>query len=203
MKVSDANSNVVAETSADGNGQYEFAGLPDGVLRMEAEATGFQTVAVNGITASGGAVLQHDARLQVGNMAQTVEVTASAPSMMTSEMASLFVRQQSINKAVDDALRRILAQKDVVSELDSRKEARDEEMKKIFDDQQRLRENMKALKGSSEEKLVVQRYTQQLNDQETRLEKLGKEMEQIQKEIDAAQGVVDQMIRELAVDTAV
>ena len=61
-----------------------------------------------------------------------------------------------------------------MSELDDRKDARDEEMKKIFDDQQRLRENMKALKGSSEEKLLVQRYTQQLNDQETRLEKLGK-----------------------------
>jgi hypothetical protein len=115
----------------------------------------------------------------------------------------LFVRQQSINKAVEDALRRILARKDVVAELDSRKEARDAEMKKIFDDQQRLRENMKALKGSSEEKLLVQRYTQQLNGQETRLDKLGKEMEQIQKEIDAAQGVVDQTIRELAVDAAV
>jgi hypothetical protein len=115
----------------------------------------------------------------------------------------LFVRQRSINKAVEDALRRILKQKDVVSELDDKKYARDEEMKKIFDDQQRLRENMKALKGSSEEKLLVQRYTQQLNDQETRLEKLGKEMEQIQKEMDAAQGVLDQMIHELAVDTAV
>ena len=115
----------------------------------------------------------------------------------------LFVRQQSINKAVEDSLRRILAQKDVVGELDGKKDAHDEEMKKIFDDQQRLRENMKALKGSSEEKLLVQRYTQQLNDQETRLEKLGKEIEQLQKEMDAAQGVVDQMIRELAVDTAV
>ena len=90
-----------------------------------------------------------------------------------------------------------------MSELDDRKDARDEEMKKIFDDQQRLRENMKALKGSSEEKLLVQRYTQQLNDQETHLEKLGKEMEQIQKEMDAAQGVLDQTIRDLAVDTAV
>ena len=115
----------------------------------------------------------------------------------------LFLRQKSINQSVEDALRRILAQKDVVSELDGRKDARDEEMKKIFDDQQRLRENMKALKGSSEEKLLLQRYTQQLNDQETRLERLGKEMEQTQKEIEAAQGVLDRMIRDLTVDTAV
>jgi hypothetical protein len=119
------------------------------------------------------------------------------------KQVALFVRQQSINKTVEDALRPILAQKDVVSELDDKKDACDEERKKIFDDQQRLRENMKALKGSSEEKLLVQRYTQQLNDQETRLEKLGKEMEQIQKEMDAAEEVLQRMIRELTLDAAV
>jgi hypothetical protein len=473
VKVFDANRNVVAETNSDGNGQYEFGGLPDGVLRMEAGVAGFQTASINGIAASGGAVLQQDARLQVGSMAQTVEVTASPGAIYNTESASLsevrgprnagsgrmlgsgaglgpvngrgvgsgrgggigpgegggmgggvfsvpsaaaarelgdlfeyklkdpitiaknrsalvpivnaqigaekvsiwnersgaprparalwltnssgltldggsfsvmeeqtfagegmfdpirpgekrlvsyaldlalnassknaneaqrvtrvrisqgvmtqesevrerktytfrnedssprtvlvehpvrtgytlrsetkpeettadwmrfrlrvepkqtaalvveearpvaatyqltnvdgrqvelFVRQKSINKAVEDALRRILAQKEVVSELDGKKDARDEETKRIFDDQQRLRENMKALKGSSEEKLLVQRYTQQLNDQETRLEKLGKEIERLQKEMDAAQGVLDQMIRDLAVDTAV
>jgi hypothetical protein len=42
-----------------------------------------------------------------------------------------------------------------------------------------------------------------LNDQETRLDKLGKEMEQIEKEMDAAQAVLDRMIGELAMDTAV
>jgi hypothetical protein len=471
VKVLDANGNVVAETSADGNGQYEFGGLPDGVLRMEAGVTGFRTAAFSGIAASGGAVLQQDARLQVGSATQTVDVTVSAAELMSTESASisavggsrnagsgsalgsgaglgsgrgsgrgggggvgsgrgigvgggvfslpsaaaarelgdlfeyklkdpitiaknrsalvpivnspigaekvsiwnersgaprparalwltnssgltldggsfsvmeeqtfagegvfdpirpgekrlvsyaldlalnassknaneaqrvtrvrisqgvmtqesevrerktytfrnedssprtvlvehpvrtgytlrsetkpeettadwmrfrlrvepkqtaalvveearpvaatyqltnidapqveLFVRQQSINKAVEDALRRILAQKDVVAELEGRWQARDGDTKKIFDDQQRLRENMKALKGSSEEKLLVQRYTQQLNDQETRLEKLGKEMAQIEKEKDAAQEVVDQLIRDLAEDAAV
>jgi len=63
----------------------------------------------------------------------------------------------------------------VVSELEDQQNVREEEMKKIFDDQERLRENLKALKGSSEEKMLVQRYTQQLNEQETRLEKLRQE----------------------------
>ena len=44
----------------------------------------------------------------------------------------------------------------------------------IFDDQQRLRENMKSLKGSAEEKKLLERYTQQLDAQETRLEALRK-----------------------------
>ena len=43
-------------------------------------------------------------------------------------------------------------------------------------DQQRLRENMKALRGSAEEKQLLQRYTRQLDAQETRLDALQTEI---------------------------
>ena len=48
----------------------------------------------------------------------------------------------------------------------------DSQQEKIFDDQQRIRENLKSLKGSSEERALTQRYTQQLEDQETQLQKV-------------------------------
>lgn len=112
----------------------------------------------------------------------------------------LFIRQQSINKTVEEALRRVLAQKAVVAEFDAKKTAREEESQKIFDDQQRLRENMKALKGSAEEKALLQRYTQQLNEQENRLEKLRKETEQLEAQRDSAQETLDQMIQALSFD---
>ena len=115
----------------------------------------------------------------------------------------LFVRQQSINKAVETALRGILEQKDALAELDGKKEAAEEEMRQIFDDQQRLRENMKSLKGSAEEKLLLQRYTQQLNQQEDRLAKLRKDMEQIGAQRDTAQAALDRKIQELAFDVAI
>src|SRR5262249_52489163 len=98
----------------------------------------------------------------------------------------LFVRQQSINPAIEETLRRILAQKDVIDELDRKKDARDEEMKSIYDDQQRLRENMKSLKGSAEEKALLQRYTGQLNQQETHLENLRKEIARLDQEHESA-----------------
>ena len=41
-----------------------------------------------------------------------------------------------------------------------------QDMKSIDKDQGRLRENMKALKGSPEEKALLQRYTKQLDSQE-------------------------------------
>ena len=122
---------------------------------------------------------------------------------VTSQQVELFVRQRSINQQVEEALRRILAQKNVVGELDSKKDGCDEEMNKIFDDQQRLRENMKALKGSAEEKLLLQRYTQQLNEQENRLEKLRKEKASLEVEQEKAQEALDTMIEGLSFDAAI
>jgi hypothetical protein len=54
-----------------------------------------------------------------------------------------------------------------IAQLESQRDA-------IGKDQQRLRENMKALRGSSEEKQLLQRYTRQLNDQEDKLEALDR-----------------------------
>jgi len=93
-----------------------------------------------------------------------------------------------------------LAQKAAVSELQGEINAREEQTQKIFDDQQRLRENMKSLKGSAEEKLLLQRYTGQLNDQETRLEKLRKEIERLGVEKEAQDEKLGRMIRELGFD---
>jgi hypothetical protein len=121
-------------------------------------------------------------------------------SNITDAQVSLFVRQNAIDKTVEAALRRVLAQKDVIADLDAQKEDRDNQMGKIFDDQQRLRENMKALKGSAEEKALLQRYTQQLNEQENHLEALRKESQQLEAQKSSAQAALDKMIEELAFD---
>ena len=117
--------------------------------------------------------------------------TTFALTNLTVDQVGVFVSQRSINKAVQEALMRIIAQKNVVRDLGNRKSAHETEMEQIFDDQQRLRENMKALKGSAEEKALLQRYTQQLNTQETRLEALKKEAGQLETEEEAAQEELD------------
>ncbi len=123
-----------------------------------------------------------------------------ALSNLTGEQVAFFLQQQSIDKTVEDALRGILAQKAVVADLDTQKEARDDEAQGIFDDQQRLRENMKSLKGSPEEKALIQRYTQQLNAQEDRLEALHKESAQLEAKSEAAQAALNRMIQDLSFD---
>jgi uncharacterized phage infection (PIP) family protein YhgE len=119
---------------------------------------------------------------------------------VNAQQVEFFVRQRSIDKSVEDALRKVLAQKYAIAALDSQKDERNDQMTKIFDDQQRLRENMKALKGSAEEKALLQRYTQQLNEQETRLETLRKEVAQFAQQSDSAQEALDKMIAALSFD---
>ncbi len=119
---------------------------------------------------------------------------------ITSDQVVLFAREQSIDKTIEEALRKVLAQQKVIEDLEAQKSAREGEGQRIFDDQQRLRENLKALKGSPEEKALVQRYTQQLNHQEDRLETLQKESQQLDARVESAQGELDRMIQELSFD---
>ena len=73
-----------------------------------------------------------------------------------------------------------------VVELDTQIKAREAEVAEISKDQDRLRENMKALKGTPEEKALLLRYTGELNAQEDRLAALNKEIAQLQLDRTAA-----------------
>ena len=128
------------------------------------------------------------------------EQTSFAVTDITSDQVALFVREKSIDKTVEGALQKIVEQKAVVANLESKKSDLDDEQMQIFDDQQRLRENMKSLKGSAEEKKLLERYTQQLDAQENRLEALRKEIQQLEAQKQSAQGTLDKMIEELSLD---
>jgi hypothetical protein len=122
---------------------------------------------------------------------------------LTNDQIELFLRQRSINTAVESEFRKIVEQKDRVAALDAEISKRDGETQKIYDDQQRLRENLKALKGSAEERALTQRYTQQLAAQETRLEALQRESADLAAKHDQAQADLDKMIQNLSLDTTI
>jgi hypothetical protein len=126
--------------------------------------------------------------------------TSYALTSLTAGQVALFLTQKSIDREIETALRRILTQKDTLGAIQAKYDGLEQESSDIFDDQQRLRENMKALKGSAEEKALLQRYTRQLNDQEDRLEALKKESKQVEAQKDAAQAELDRMIQEVSMD---
>jgi hypothetical protein len=137
----------------------------------------------------------------------TLEINESHPvetrielNNVTDDQLALMVKENSINPEIEQALRTVLDQKARVAALNAEAETRDNTITSIYDDQQRLRENLKALKGSAEEKALTQRYTQQLSDQETRLGKLRSEKEDFEKQSEAAQGTLNKMIEDLALE---
>ena len=119
---------------------------------------------------------------------------------LTGDQIKVFVQQKSITPEIEAAFRKILEQKDRVDDLGTQISDRDDEKQAIYDDQQRLRENLKALTGGAEERALMQRYTQQLADQETRLDALKKESADLQAKHDEAQDELNKMIEGLSLD---
>ena len=77
--------------------------------------------------------------------------------------------------------------------------ARNNETNQIFKDQERLRENLKALKGSAEEKTLVTRYTRQLDEQETRLDLIKREIAEREAKRARLQAELDALVQALTV----
>jgi hypothetical protein len=68
----------------------------------------------------------------------------------------------------------------------------------IAGDQDRVRENMKALRGSDEEKSLTQRYTRQLNEQEDRLAALRADQKKATADRDARRRELSELAAKLA-----
>lgn len=116
------------------------------------------------------------------------------------DQVALITKESQITPALQDVFRRILAQKNQVSSLEAQIKSRQTEVESITKDQARVRENMKALKGSPEEKALLQRYTRQLDSQEDRLSTLGKEITDLQGRRDKAAEDLDQMVQQITLD---
>jgi hypothetical protein len=116
------------------------------------------------------------------------------------EEIALLVEQKRMTAAMQQAFDRIVKQKEKVDDISAQITDRKRESDQIAADQNRIRENMKALKGSSEEKTLLQRYVSQLDAQETRLATLRKESSDLAAQQKQASTELDRMIMEVSVD---
>jgi DNA repair exonuclease SbcCD ATPase subunit len=116
------------------------------------------------------------------------------------DQIAVFSKNGTITPDMAQALQKISAQKAVVSKLEEGMEDRQKDIDRIVEDQGRLRENMKALKGSSEEKALLQRYTKQLDQQETQLESLRKSIQDTEAQRDKANEQLETMIADLQLE---
>ena len=131
--------------------------------------------------------------------ARTLDVTYSISDLNTDQI-ELFVKTKTITPEMAQALQKIMDQKAVVAKLEEEMENRQKDIDRIVEDQGRLRENMKALRGSAEEKALLQRYTKQLDEQETQLEALRKTIRDTEAQRDKANEQLEKMIDELQIE---
>lgn len=132
---------------------------------------------------------------------RTLDVTY-AISNLNADQIGLFVKDKAITPEMAQALRKIMDQKEVVAKLEEIMENRQKDIDRIVEDQGRLRENMKALRGSPEEKALLQRYTKQLDDQETQLDVLRKTIRDTEAERDKANDLLGKMIDDLQIESS-
>jgi hypothetical protein len=121
-------------------------------------------------------------------------------SNITDSQITFFMAAKMINPETDRALRKIIAQKDGIAALDADLASHKSQITGITEDQQRVRENMKALKGSTEEKALVERYVRQLNQQEDRVQTLQHEIAELQQKRSAAQKTLSETIEAIQME---
>jgi hypothetical protein len=119
---------------------------------------------------------------------------------LDSDEVDLMVQQKRVTPAIQGAFDRILKQKEKLESISTQIAERKRESDQIAADQNRIRENMKALKGTSEEKSLLQRYVGQLDSQETRLAALRKESADLTTQENQAKAELDRIILEVNVD---
>jgi hypothetical protein len=121
-------------------------------------------------------------------------------STATDEQLAVIVRDARTDPALERALAPIRAQKAEVARLVSIGGARSADVALIGKDQERLRENIRSLKGSAEERELLKRYVSQLNAQEDRLAALTRERDEVNARIVQARAELERLIEALSID---
>jgi hypothetical protein len=113
---------------------------------------------------------------------------------LTSDDVVLFTNQHLLTSELRDTFQRALSIKANISQIDNQINAREAEVRNIATDQVRLRENMKALRGSVEERALVLRYTHQLNAQEDRLASLETQIKELREKRAYTSGQLESLL---------
>jgi hypothetical protein len=116
---------------------------------------------------------------------------------LTDKQVELWITGGLLDEATTASVREVLRRKAVIADLSGQIGLRESELATIGRDQERVRENMKSLKGTIEERQLVQRYVRQLDAQETRLDVLRAEITNLTRQRNGAQEELNRFIETL------
>jgi hypothetical protein len=119
------------------------------------------------------------------------------------EQITLLIKNAKASPAVLAALQPVFDIHNKVVALDDQIRAREADVAEIAKDQDRLRENMKALKGSAEERDLLKRYTGELNSQEDKLAALRSQLATLHAQRNAADAEFQAKLSAVDIDEAI
>jgi len=124
-------------------------------------------------------------------------------SSLTPDHIVLFANKKYLNQKTRHQLEKIVALKTEISAIDQELKNLEKGRSQIFEDQKRLRENLRGLGQTTEEKDLRSRYIQRLNEQETWLEKQGVRAKELERQKKTKQGELNDLISTLDQDLSV
>src|SRR5437764_13774574 len=112
----------------------------------------------------------------------------------------LFISRRYIDAATRDPLEKIIDLKSRMAATEARIQAIDREVTEIGADQQRLRDNIKALTATAEARQLITRYVSKADTQETRLDELNKDKQGQHAQAERLQMELEGLVRSVAID---
>jgi hypothetical protein len=128
------------------------------------------------------------------------ETTTFAISNVTTNDIEIYVKANYLTSQMRQALEGIVEMKVQISALNRQLAEKRLEITSITRDQERMRDNLKAMGKSDEEKQLVQRYVGKISQGEDQLERLRVEEKKLIEEKDSKQNQLDDRIRKLVME---
>jgi len=126
--------------------------------------------------------------------------TSYSIANVTPEQIEFFVRQKYIDKELQQALGRIVDIKNEIAGLERKLKELERDRRRIFQDQERLRANIRALGATAEENELRSRYVEKMNAQEDALKRIDTSVKDITDNLAEARRALDAAIEALSAD---
>ncbi|WP_309894338.1 hypothetical protein [Archangium sp.] len=102
-----------------------------------------------------------------------------------------------IDERVAQGAREIIVLRERLAPLNQEEARLKDEKAQLFKDQERIRANIESLKSGASQRDLAERFVAKLNEQEDRLEAIGREMERVTREKKETQAEVNRKLQEL------
>jgi hypothetical protein len=118
----------------------------------------------------------------------------------TDQQLTVFLQNAKAGPAVMQELEPLFAAKRAVAALDGQIGDKQNAINQLVEDQKRVRDNLGALKGGTEERALAKRYTAELNTQEDTLATLRRDLTTLQQQRQTAEAELNNRIESLTLD---